>query len=83
MQDPQITNKRKRPQFGIVALLELVTVCGFVFAAWSAVGVVSCILLSLFALALLLRRGLFALVVLAGAFMCTDLQTNGDPLVGR
>lgn len=62
--DPEI-----RPQFGLVDLLQLVTICAVLAALVQQTGVLPAIFLAFFAAALMLKRGPHAVLALAAAYL--------------
>ena len=65
--DPEI-----RPQFGLVDLLQLVTICAVLAALVQQTGVLPAMFLAFFAAALMLKRGPLAVLALAAAFLAVE-----------
>ncbi len=62
-------------QFGLMELMEFVTICAIVFALSGATGIAACIFLALTALGLAMQRGLFVLFMFASASVAADLPS--------
>jgi hypothetical protein len=60
-------------QFGLMELMEFVTICAILFALSGATGIAASIFLALTALAFAMQRGLFVLLMLASASVAADL----------
>ena len=62
-------------QFGLMELMEFVTICAIVFALSGATGTAASIFLVMMALGLAMKRGLVALLMLATASVAADLPS--------
>ena len=69
---PQTAGDNDRLQFGLLAMMEWLTISAILFSLSSFTGMATSILLALMALALMTKRGLGALFILAGASLAAD-----------
>ncbi len=74
--DPSTNRGSVRPQFGLAALFEYMTVCAIPLAFSHTIGLASSMLLMAMGLALNLRQGLAALFLIMAASVAADLPAS-------